>query len=201
MLRRLALLACAALAVPVCLAQTKVEAADLAHHPFSTDFASGGKLKLKVRSGDIRILGTDEEKISVELSGRRADEARDVFKVRFEQTSAGAEMKISGGPKNELTITVRIPAKTDLYARVPAGEVLVRGMTGNKDIEIHAGELHIEVGDSADYSHVDASVLTGDLEASPFGEHHGGLFRSFKKEGTGRYRLHAHVGAGELVLN
>ena len=200
MLRRTLLLTCALGIAPICLAQTRIEANDLVHHPFSADFASGGRLKLKVRSGDVRILGTDEEKISVELSGRKAWDATDV-KVRFEQTKSGAEMKVSGGPKNDLTITVRIPANTDLYARIPAGEVRVQGITGNKDIEIHAGELSIEVGDSADYSHVEASVTSGDLEAHPFGESKGGLFRSFKKEGPGRYRLHAHVGAGELTLN
>jgi hypothetical protein len=199
MLRRTLLLACALGLTSVCLAQTKIEANDLVHHPFSADFASGGRLKLKVRSGDVRILGTEDEKISVELSGRKAWDATNV-KVRFEQKKSGAEMKVSGGPKNDLTITVRIPANTDLYARIPAGEVRVQGITGNKDIEIHAGELSIEVGDSADYSHVDASVTSGDLEAHPFGESKGGLFRSFKKEGPGRYSLHAHVGAGELTL-
>jgi len=47
---------------------------------------------------------------------------------------------------------------------------------------------------------VDASVNAGDVEASPFGESHGGLFRSFKKSGSGKYKLHAHVGAGDLTL-
>jgi hypothetical protein len=28
----------------------------------------------------------------------------------------------------------------------------------------------------------------------------GGLFRSFEERGNGKYRLHAHVGAGELTL-
>lgn len=29
---------------------------------------------------------------------------------------------------------------------------------------------------------------------------HGGLFRSFEKRGSGKYRLRAHVGAGDLFL-
>jgi hypothetical protein len=65
---------------------------------------------------------------------------------------------------------------------------------------LHAGELIIDVGDASDYSRVDASVYSGGLEASPFGESHGGLFRSFHKGGNGRYHLHAHVGAGDLTL-
>src|SRR6266436_1346055 len=71
---------------------------------------------------------------------------------------------------------------------------------GNKDIELHAGDLTIGVGDVADYAHVKASVSTGEINAKPFGESHGGLFRSFEKSGSGKYTLVAHVGAGELTL-
>jgi len=167
--------------------------------PFSADFASGGKLRLRVRSGEVRILGTAENRISVELSGRRANEARD-FQARIRERDGATELRISGGPKKDFTITVRIPRDTDLYARIPFGEVRVENVSGNKDIEIHAGDLTVAVGNSADYGHVDASVYSGELDGHPFGEEHGGLFRSFKKNGAGKYRLHAHVGAGQLTL-
>lgn len=84
--------------------------------------------------------------------------------------------------------------------RIPAGEVEVKDIAGNKDIELHAGELTIAVGSPAEYAQVAASVMTGEIEAEPFGESHGGLFRSFHKSGTGKYKLVAHVGAGELTL-
>jgi len=47
---------------------------------------------------------------------------------------------------------------------------------------------------------LEASVTSGGLEAPPFGKNHLGLFRSFEKSGNGKYRLHAHVGAGDLTL-
>jgi hypothetical protein len=87
-----------------------------------------------------------------------------------------------------------------LFVRMPAGELTLEGISGDKDVEMHAGELTISVGNASDYSFVDASVYTGDLEGAPFGESHGGLFRSFHKTGNGRYKLHAHVGAGQLTL-
>jgi hypothetical protein len=93
-----------------------------------------------------------------------------------------------------------MPRITDLYARIPYGEVHVEGVEGNKDISIHAGDLTVSVGKSSDYGHVDASVMSGELDGEPFGESHGGLFRSFHKAGSGKYRLHAHVGAGQLTL-
>ncbi len=40
--------------------------------------------------------------------------------------------------------------------------------------------------------------MSGDLEAAPFGESHGGLFRSFETSGSGRYKLHGHVGPATL---
>jgi hypothetical protein len=199
MLRISFLLACAALLAPVCVAQTKMEANDIANHPFSEDFASGGKLRLRVRSGEVHVIGTAENKISVELSGKNARDAQKL-KVRLELRGSTADMRISGGPRNDLTMTIRIPSNTDLFARIPFGEVHVKNIANNQDVELHAGDLTIGAGNSADYSHVDASVICGEVDAVAFGESHGGLFRSFRREGSGRYRLHAHVGAGQLTL-
>ncbi len=199
MFRSAALLTCAILLATPAVAQPTVEATDVANHPFSADFAAGGKLRLRVRSAEVHIIGTAENKISVELSGRSAQKARKL-RVQLDRRGAIAEMRICGGPRNDLKITIRIPSDTDLHARIPFGEVNVENVTGNRDVELHAGELTVDVGDPKDYSRVDASVLTGELDAAPFRESRAGFFRSFRTTGSGRYRLHAHVGAGELTL-
>jgi hypothetical protein len=120
--------------------------------------------------------------------------------VRFERLENSADLDISGGPKNDIVITVEVPRATALFVRMPAGHMEISDITGDKDVELHAGELIVGVGNPADYSHVDASVISGGIEAPPFGEDHGGLFRSFHKNGNGKYKLHAHVGAGDLSL-
>lgn len=181
------------------IAQPKLEATDIANHPFSADFAAGGKLRLRVRSAEVHIIGTAENKISVELSGRGARDSRKL-KVRLDRRANTAAMRIRGGSGNGLRITIRIPSDTDLHARIPFGGVNVENVTGNQDIELHAGALNVDVGDPDDYARVDASVFTGELDAAPFGESRAGFFRSFQTTGSGRYRLHAHVGAGELNL-
>ena len=181
------------------LAQTKIVANDLRNHPFSVELASPSRLNLHVRSGEVHVIGVQEDRISVELSGRNADQARDM-KVRFEKKGGEAEMRISGGPRDHITITVRIPSKTNLRARVPFGEVVVENISGNQDVELHAGDLTVEVVDRDAYSRVDASVFTGEVDADAFGETKGGLFRSFRHDGPGQYRLHAHVGAGQLTI-
>jgi hypothetical protein len=202
-MRSATLLLCAALLAPaVCRAAGEwVEATDIARHPFSADFDAGGRLKLNIRSGEVRIVGTSDPKVSVELSGwsSRGEKARKV-KVQFRRDGRDGELKVSGGPNNDLTITVLIPSQTDLYARIPFGDVEVENVRGNKDVELHAGDLRVDVGDPKEYADVDASVNAGDLDGGPFEEYHDGLFRSFRIEGEGSYRLHVHVGAGDLTL-
>lgn len=165
---------------------------------FEAPVPSGVPLRLYVRSGDIRVHGSDDSKISVDISGK-AQKLDDV-KHRLAILEGSAEFHLSGGPRNDVQIMIHLPKNCDLYLRVPAGDVSIEGISGNKDIELHAGDLSIRVGNPDEYSQVDASVNAGDVEASPFGESHSGLFRSFKKSGAGKYKLHAHVGAGDLTL-
>jgi len=193
-------LAPAILFAPLVLAQSKkIEVTDLPSHPFQVAFPSGSQLKLHLRSGDFRVIGREDDKITVRVEAKDPEKAKEI-KVRFELFDHSAELNISGGPKNDVQITVEIPRSTGLFLRMPAGQLEVSDITGDKDVQLHAGELIVGVGNPADYSHVEASVTTGGLEAAPFGESHGGLFRSFHKEGNGKYELYAHVGAGGLTL-
>lgn len=188
------------LSPPLASAQTKrVEAKNLPDHPFQVDYPSGGQLSLRLRSGDFRVVGGTENKISVRLDAKDLEKAREV-RVTFDRSEHSGELHVSGGPRNDIQITVEVPKDTGLYVRMPAGELEISNVTGDKDVQLHAGELIVQVGSPDDYSHVDASVMTGGLEASPFHEDHGGFFRSFHKSGSGKYRLHAHVGAGDLTL-
>jgi hypothetical protein len=187
------------LSVASVAAQTKLDVKDIENHPFTADFNSGGKLRMYLRSGDFRIVGGSDNKITVRITGGNAYRASDL-RVQLEGSNNLANLTVSGGPKNDLEVTIEVPRKTGLFVRMPAGNLELRRVTGDKDAELHAGELIIEVGEASDYSRVDASVYSGGLEASPFGESYGGLFRSFHKEGNGRYHLHAHVGAGDLTL-
>ena len=189
----LALLAC-----PACSSEkTTVSERGVPH--FEAPIASGASIALYIRSGEIRILGTDSDRLTVDISGKNRDNIEDLrynLKSSFRRT----ELHVFGGPRNDLTIEVHIPRASELYARIPFGDVTIKQVTGSKDVELHAGDLTIEVGNPADYSRADASVNAGDLQAGPFGESHSGLFRSFSKSGSGKYTLHAHIGAGDLTL-
>lgn len=180
-------------------AQNKIEVDDISHHPFAADFPSGGDLTVHIRSADIHILGAHENKLTVNASGSEGSWSHNID-ARCKISGNSGDLDVNGGPHNQVTITVHVPENTNLWIRVPAGNVEVSGITGDKDVELHAGNLEIAVGDPATYAHVEASVTSGDIEAAPFGESHGGLFRSFEKSGTGKYKLAAHLWAGDLIL-
>ena len=180
------------------LAQGPVKVVEVGQDHFEADFPSDGQIRMHIRSGAIRIMGSDEKKIQVHYSGKNADQRKDV-RVSLKTGGEVGELNISGGPHNEFKIEVGVPKSCELYLRIVAGEVEVTGITGDKDVELSFGDLTIEANPE-DYAHVDASVYSGDLDAEPFAISKGGLFRSFEKRGPGKYRLHAHVGAGELML-
>ena len=188
----------ALVALPVSAAD-KTEISERGVPHFEAQLPAGARIALHIRSGAVRIVGSDEGKLTVNISGRNKNKIDDL-RYSFTSSSGSAELYVSGGPRNDLDIEVRIPRNSELYARIPAGDVTIENITGSKDVELRAGDLTISVGNPADYSHVEASVVAGDISASPFGEDHGGLFRSFHKSGPGKYTLYAHVTAGDLTL-
>jgi hypothetical protein len=166
---------------------------------FKADFASGGLLRLQVRSGDVSIVGGGEDKILVRYEGKNSSQSRDV-RVTLQRSGQTGDLSIEGGPHNGFRIVLQVPRRSNLQVRMPFGDLAISAVTGDKDVEIHAGNMTVEVGEARQYGHVDASVLSGELSAGPFGVDTGGLFRSFEREGKGAYRIHAHLGAGDLTL-
>jgi len=174
-------------------------ATELGRQSFDADFPSGGQLRMHIRSGDLKIIGDDENKIRIRYWGKKARRAGDV-KISLRTTGTTGELRVHGGPRNDFLIEIRVPKISDLYLRMPAGDAQVDGIVGNKDVKLHAGDLSLQVGAPEAYALANASVLAGDLDAGPFGVTKDGLFRSFHHQGPGKYTLYAHVGAGDLTL-
>jgi hypothetical protein len=166
--------------------------------PVELKFDSGGQLHMDLCSSGIELRGVDENVVRVSYWPQT--ERSDEVKVRLRSEGNRGQLRITGCPHNNFQIKIEVPKASDLYIRMFAGELVVKDVTGNKDIGLSAGQLTMDIGEVADYSHVYASVSTGELDARPFDVEKGGLFRSFERSGSGKYRLHAHVGAGELDL-
>lgn len=192
---RLALL----LLLATSLTAAESKSADITANPFETELASGSRLRLDLCSSGVEVRGTDESKLRVSYDSKTSDFDR--VKVRLRTSGDDTTLAIDGCPHNNFQITINLPKMTHLYVRMWAGQLDVSNIVGDKDLELHAGQLDVDMGKPEDYAQVDASVMTGEVDAAPFDVSKGGLFRSFHKSGPGKYKLHAHVGAGQIDLN
>lgn len=163
------------------------------------DFVSNGKISMDLSAGEYRITGSPDNKIRLAWSVRGEDRLSD---VEARADIRGTEARIvTDGPMNNFKVTIQVPQRTDLYIRLTAGELRLDRVEGSKDIELHAGEMRIDVNRAEDYSSVDASIWAGEIHADPFNVRKEGLFRSFDWKGHGPYRLHASLKAGEVWLS
>jgi len=163
--------------------------------PVVTKVSSGGRIRMELCSSGIELLGHEEDTLRVSYDPERGN-----VKVRIQVAGDQTELSVRDCPRNNFTLRVEVPKSTALYIRMFAGELNVRDVVGDKDVELHFGQLSMDVGKAEDYHRVSASVNSGELDAPAFNVKKGGLFRSFAQTGSGKYRLHAHVGAGELDL-
>ena len=163
-------------------------------------FAPNGRIRMDLSAAEYVISGRQDNRIQIRWSLRDAALLPGVharLDVRGNEATIAAD-----GPGNNsgLRFEIQVPGQSDLFVRMTAGDIRIEDVRGNKDVEIHAGDVRIDVGRPEDYHRVDASVWAGDLHAAPFNVIKGGLFRSFDWSGKGPYRLHAKLKAGDLRL-
>lgn len=158
------------------------------------------ELALRISPGQVRILGTADKRVRVRCE-LGVDQNPSQTKINWSGSVSSARLTIEGPIGGNQKYRLEVPKQSDLILRVKAGDVSVRGVEGNKDVEMMAGDLKIEVGQPGDYAEIDTAVRAGDLHALPFNQKRGGLFRSFKRHNSqGKYKLHATLGAGNLTL-
>jgi len=175
-------------------------ASDSANDPqASQPFAPGGFIRLHLGPGGYTIRDTNADAIQVTYTTRRPDDMKKV-KVKIQTSASSADVSVSDTPHNNFQATIEIPRHSNLRVRMFAGEVVIDGIEGDKDVEVSAGRIEIKVPRPDEYGRRDASVHAGSIEASAFNISKGGLFRSFTQKGAGKYRLHVHVATGEIDL-
>jgi len=172
-----------------------VNIAEVGKNPVEAKFAFGGRVRMDLCSSGIDLVGTDHPRLRVSYHPERDD-----VKVRIQVSGERADLRITNCPGNNFRVSIEVPKSSALYVRMFAGELNVRDITGDKDVVLHFGQLNMDIGKPEDYARVDASVNSGELNVSPFSVSKGGLFRSFDQSGPGKYRVYAHVGAGQLDL-
>lgn len=188
-------LACALLL----LALPSAVRADGSSNDIHRAFVSGGRINMNLSAGEYRIEAGSSDRIVVHWTTQRPeDQSRAHVRVDVQGRQATI---VTDGPRNGFDVTIQVPARSDLYVRLSAGELSIAGIEGSKDVQAHAGELNIDIGRRDDYRSVDASVWVGEIDAKPFGVNKGGIWRSFDWQGKGRYTLLARLKAGEVSLS
>ena len=159
-------------------------------------FASGGTVRLHLEAGGYTIKAASSDNIVVTYSANSDDLSR--VRVEIKPMASRVDVYVRNTPHNNFNATIEIPRHSNLWARLSAGELSIEDVEGDKDIELWAGQINVDVPHPDAYGHRDASVVAGSLEAGAFNISKGGLFRSFRQEGAGKYRFHAHVTTGEI---
>ena len=177
-----------------CIAQD-VKVDEVGKTPVQTKFVSGGRVRMELCPSGIEIIGTDQRALRVSYYPERGD-----ARVRIQISGDTADLRLTHCPHNNFRARIEIPKSSALYVRMFAGQLDVNDVIGDKDVELTFGQLNLDIGKSDDYGRVDASVNSGQINAVAFHVEKGGLFRSFDQHGPGKYRLHAHVGAGQVDL-
>ena len=163
------------------------------------EFISGGTIRMELEAGGYTIRPGDSANIVVTCHANSEDQLKNL-RVDIRAGTSTADVLVRDTPHNNFSAIIEVPRQSHLWVRLSAGELDVQGVEGNKDLGIRAGQLQVEVPYPEQYRRSDASVLAGSIEAPAFHVSKGGLFRSFRQQGPGKYRLHAQVLAGEIDL-
>src|SRR5262249_32142442 len=108
-------------------------------------FAPNGRVKMDLVAGDYRITGAPQPRVRIDWTARDADA---LAKVEARADVHGNELSLTtNGPHNrDLKFIIQVPNQSDLYVRLTAGDLKIEDVRGNKDVELRAGDLRIDVG-------------------------------------------------------
>jgi hypothetical protein len=165
------------------------------------NFISGGSIRMHLESGGYTIRATDSDQPRIVVTYHVNSEAElRKIKVEIHPGISTADVEIRDTPNNNFQALIEVPRRSNLWIRLTAGKLTVQPIEGDKDLDLRAGQLEVDIPNPDEYGHREASVWTGSIAASAFGISKGGLFRSFDQSGPGKFHLRAHVMSGEIDL-
>jgi hypothetical protein len=163
---------------------------------------SRAMLTIDSRPAGLKIVGTDQDAIHLSCTADGLENAQQI-RIRLSGNQDEGKLSITGGSlKNgSLQVRIEVPRKTSLRVDMPAGDVKVEEIVGDKDIDLYAGQITISSVRPWDYRVVNLSVDIGAVKAPIYGADKGGFFRTVReKTAVGEYGLHVHVITGEIDL-
>ena len=95
-------------------------------------FAPGGFVRLHLSPGGYTVRAGDSNTIRVTCDAA-PDQLKQV-KVKIRAGATSADILLSDTPHNNFHATIEVPTRTDLRVRMFAGEVVIDGVEGDKDV-------------------------------------------------------------------
>jgi hypothetical protein len=172
-------------------------------HSEAREFVSGGTLHVRLNVGDLQIRRGDSNQIRLRytVKSRREKNVKEMhvdFEVRGNVVRL--EFRTPSGSNTQVDAELEVPQNTNLDVHDKVGDVEVKDIEGDKDLELAVGDIRVVGGRSA-YHLVHASTSIGDVSGGDsYGETEGWLGKTLKYHGDGKYELRAHVSVGDITL-
>lgn len=169
---------------------------------------ANGTLVMDMNVGEVRIVRSDEQKtISLAIEPRSFYDNAEIhswvrqFDVAGDRASIDLKMPKHEGNNEGATVTISLPAQTDLKLDLGVGKISIKGIDGNKDVHVGIGDITVGVSDRDKYSEISTDLKIGDARDDVYQQHSGGFFPSTKHTSLqGGFKLRATAGIGNVNI-
>jgi hypothetical protein len=163
---------------------------------------AGGSLWFRLRGGDVHIKrGTDPDHIVLRYTPdpKKPDEEK---KVQIRSYVHGSQVRLEIKAPLSLSVDaqIEVPSPISLEVSMTGGDLTVKGVDGDKKLELFAGDLKVDVGTLEKLRNAEVSVRVGDVDVPPVGQVRGWLGHTWRYQGNGQYQLYAHTSFGDASL-
>jgi hypothetical protein len=164
------------------------------------DFASGGRVELHMRYGDVKVLAAQDDHLSIHYT-MQSEHSDFISKVttRFEISPSAALLRIDAPRNGSVDVELKVPESSNIWLRVTAGDIVIGPIDGNKNVETYAGDIRIDLPEHFDAGAIDVRTHAGEVTA-PWGKPQGWIGGTLKYDGGGKQSIHAHTFAGDIEL-
>lgn len=170
-------------------------------------FTPGQVVYLDMNVGEINIVRSPNEHqiqlvIKPDYDAGQAEMQSWVRQFDVSSTEAHIRLHLPKNTGNEhdgAKVTLYLPSQETLHAKLGVGQMTVGDVRGDKELHVGVGQLDIRDVNPEDYGNVVSTTNIGDVKDGIFqGKQSGWLGNSETAQGTGKYRIHAYVGIGEI---
>jgi hypothetical protein len=120
--------------------------------------------------------------------------------LRSRTHNSSIQVEIRAPMSLSVDTELELPSPISLEVHMTGGDLTVEGVDGDKNLQLFAGDLKVDVGTLESLGQAEVSSGIGDADVPSAGTMHGWLGHTWKYHGSGPYRLYAHTIFGDVRL-